>query len=119
MSLRIGVLGLGSVFLTPYRTLIERLAAEGRSWSPPDEIDPGKREAVGRKTGADVSMDTAEALIARDDIDVVLVLTSMNEHGALALAALANGKHVLVEKPMATDLEEARRWSSRARASAG
>jgi predicted dehydrogenase len=37
----------------------------------------------------------------------VLVLTSMNEHGPLALAGLAAGKHVLVEKPMATSLSEA------------
>jgi predicted dehydrogenase len=37
----------------------------------------------------------------------VLVLTSMNEHGPLARTALAAGKHVLVEKPMATSLDEA------------
>ena len=46
-------------------------------------------------------------MIESDDVDVVLVLTSMNVHGALASAALAAGKHVLVEKPMATSLEEA------------
>ena len=43
------MLGLGSVFLTPYRTLIERLAAEGRAeLVAAYDIDPGKREAVGR-----------------------------------------------------------------------
>ena len=39
---------------------------------------------------------------------MVLVLTSMKEHGALTREALQAGKHVLVEKPMATSLEEAR-----------
>ena len=83
------MLGLGSVFLTPYRTLIERLAAEGRAeLVAAYDIDPGKREAVGRRTGADVSMAGPEELIARDDLDVVLVLTSMLEHGRLALEAL-------------------------------
>jgi predicted dehydrogenase len=120
MSLRIGVLGLGSVFLTPYRTLIERLSAEGRAeLVAAYDIDPGKREAVGRRTGADVSMDSAEALIARDDIDVVLVLTSMLEHGSLALEALRAGKHVLVEKPMATELDQARALVEASRESAG
>jgi len=46
-------------------------------------------------------------VIENDDVDVVLVLTSMPVHGALASAALRAGKHVLVEKPMATSLEEA------------
>jgi predicted dehydrogenase len=40
-------------------------------------------------------------------VDVVLVLTSMNEHGPITKAALRAGKHVLVEKPMATSLAEA------------
>ena len=42
-----------------------------------------------------------------DDVDIVLVLTSMNEHGPLTRAALEAGKHVLVEKPLATSLEDA------------
>ncbi|MFE4959476.1 Gfo/Idh/MocA family oxidoreductase [Streptomyces sp. NPDC056653] len=37
----------------------------------------------------------------------MLVLTSMNEHGSLARAALEAGRHVLVEKPRATSVQEA------------
>jgi len=37
------------------------------------------------------------------------VLTSMNEHAGLAIRALENEKHVLVEKPMATSLDDATR----------
>ncbi len=42
-----------------------------------------------------------------EEIDLVLVLTSMREHGPIAREALQAGKHVLVEKPMAATLEEA------------
>jgi predicted dehydrogenase len=42
-----------------------------------------------------------------DTVDLVLVLTSMQQHGRIAKEALKAGKHVLVEKPMATTLEEA------------
>ena len=39
-------------------------------------------------------------------IDVVLILTSMNEHSYIAQQALLKDKHVLVEKPMATNMKE-------------
>ncbi len=40
------------------------------------------------------------------EIDVVLILTSMNEHASIAKKALLNQKHVLVEKPMATNMKD-------------
>lgn len=120
MALRLGVLGLGSVFWTPYRTQIGRLAAEGRvelvaGYDP----DPLKREALERVSGADTAFAGPDELIARDDLDVILVLTSMNEHGPLTRRALAAGRHVLVEKPMATTLEEAAELVTMSRESAG
>ena len=39
-------------------------------------------------------------------IDVVLILTSMREHAKIAKQALLKDKHVLVEKPMATNMKE-------------
>ena len=41
-----------------------------------------------------------------DEIDLVLVLTSMKEHSSIAKAALLKNKHVLVEKPMATNMKD-------------
>ena len=108
MAVRIGVLGLGSVFWTPYRTQIEKLEHEGRvEFVAGYDPDPRKREAASRVSDVDLTSPDAATLIERDDIDLVLVLTSMNEHGSLASHALETGKHVLVEKPMATSLEEA------------
>lgn len=48
------------------------------------------------------------ALLARKDVDAIVLLTPMGEHAPMAKAALQAGKHVLVEKPMATSLDEAR-----------
>ncbi len=109
MTVRLGILGLGSVYWTPYRTAIERLAAAGRvEVTAAYDPDPEKRAAADRATGAAVAVASAEAVIEHDRVDAVLVLTSMLEHGRLALAALAAGRHVLVEKPMATTMDEAR-----------
>jgi predicted dehydrogenase len=47
-------------------------------------------------------------LVARDDIDVIDVCTPGDSHAEIAVAALAAGKHVLCEKPLANTVEEAR-----------
>ena len=45
--------------------------------------------------------------LARDDVDVVDVCAPVRFHSQIALEAIAAGKHVLVEKPMAQSLAEA------------
>ncbi|MEU3931036.1 Gfo/Idh/MocA family oxidoreductase [Streptomyces sp. NPDC029044] len=47
------------------------------------------------------------ALVERDDIDLVDICTPGDSHAEIALAALAAGKHVLCEKPLANTVEEA------------
>jgi predicted dehydrogenase len=107
--LRLGVLGLGSVFLGPYRQLIGQLEQSGQArLTAAFDIDRGKTAAVAAMHPSITTPATAAALIARDDVDAVLVLTSMNEHAELAHASLEAGKHVLVEKPMATSIAAAR-----------
>ena len=48
-----------------------------------------------------------QALVARDDIDLVDVCTPGDTHAEIAIAALEAGKHVLCEKPLANTVEEA------------
>lgn len=107
--LRLGVLGLGSVFLGPYRQLIRQLEQSGQAQlTAVFDINRDKTAAVAAMHPSIATPATAKALIERDDVDVVLVLTSMNEHAELAQAGLEAGKHVLVEKPMATSIAAAR-----------
>src|SRR5262249_39654145 len=108
VSVGLGVLGCGSVFAGPYRGMIERLRAAGRVHvSAVFDVDERKRQGAAAHYDVDPDLGEPGELIARDDVDVVLVLTSMTEHGPLATTALTAGKHVLVEKPMATSLEQA------------
>jgi len=55
-------------------------------------------------------------LIAREDIDAVSVAAPTEQHARIALAALHAGKHVLVEKPVASTLEDGTRMAAAARA---
>jgi len=108
VSLRLGVVGCGSVFWTPYMNLIERLRGEGRvDVAAVYDADPGKRRLAAERLDLSPDLPDDVAVCRHPDVDVVLVLTSMNDHGRLARAALEAGKHVLVEKPVATSLAEA------------
>jgi predicted dehydrogenase len=46
-------------------------------------------------------------LLARDDVDVVYIATPAHTHTAIALEAIDAGRHVLVEKPIATSAGDA------------
>ena len=68
---------------------------------------PEAAQSAGEEFGLPVCP-TVEALLERDDVDVVHIATPPMTHRELALAALAAGKHVLCEKPLATTLDDAR-----------
>src|SRR5713101_8764622 len=70
---------------------------------------------VAREFAIDHVEDDWRALVARDDIDLVSIVTPVVTHCEMTLAALDAGKAVLCEKPMAINAGEARRMTDRAR----
>ncbi|EFE65953.1 oxidoreductase [Streptomyces viridosporus ATCC 14672] len=64
------------------------------------------RAAADRHGWADAETDW-RALVERDDVDLVDICTPGDSHAEIALAALAAGKHVLCEKPLANTVAEA------------
>ena len=71
--------------------------------------------AVAQEFGIEHVSNDWKELVARDDIDLVSVVTPPATHMEIALAAIESGKAVLCEKPMAMDAAEARRMTDRAR----
>lgn len=72
-----------------------------------DDVTPA-RQALARSRGLR-AYNTTDQLLADPAVEAVLVSTPTAMHAEHALAALAAGKHVLVEKPMALDLGQSRR----------
>ncbi len=63
-------------------------------------------EAAAQWGWSEVATDWRE-VVARDDIDVVDIVTPGDSHAEIAIAALEAGKHVLCEKPLANSTAEA------------
>ncbi|MGF1647707.1 MAG: Gfo/Idh/MocA family protein [Kineosporiaceae bacterium] len=69
--------------------------------------DPVRAAAAAARLGWRESTADWREVLVRDDVDVVDVVTPGDSHAEIAIAALAAGKHVLCEKPLANTLAEA------------
>ena len=79
----------------------------------------GRNEAAVSEAAAQLGWDGYEtdyhALIERDDIGLIDVSTPGDSHYEVVMAALAAGKHVLCEKPLANSLDQAREMMNAAK----
>jgi predicted dehydrogenase len=115
---RIGIIGCGNV-VGAYLSVAERLQIRGEA----KVIALCGREAHRRRVLDELRVPSfhtdSDELIQRKDIDLVVIVTPMSSHAPLAKAALRAGKHVLMEKPLAVSLEDARELVELARRSPG
>lgn len=74
-----------------------------------------RAQAFASVAGIDRAHGGYDALLADSDVDIVYVATPHTEHFACAAAALAAGKHVLVEKPLGLNAIQAEKLFAMAR----
>lgn len=101
--MRVGLVGTGAIS----HKHAESYAAIGYSLVACANRGRAKGEAFASAYGCDFEPDY-RGLCARPDIDYVDVCTFPDSHVEICRHAAANGKHVLVQKPMALTLEECR-----------
>jgi predicted dehydrogenase len=104
MALGIGVIGCGNIAGTYLRNaaLVSGVALRACADLAPE---------AARARAAEFGMRalSVEALLAAEDVDLVLNLTVPTAHFDVSLAALSAGKHVFTEKPLATSAAAGRR----------
>jgi predicted dehydrogenase len=111
---RFGVIGAGLWGSFHCRTLSAIAPAELRAVC---DSDPARAAAMREKFGAAKAYTDYRELLADEAIDAVTVATPDFAHGDIVLAAIAAGKHVMSEKPLATTLAEAERIAAAAASS--
>jgi predicted dehydrogenase len=112
--IRIGILGAARIaprgIVTPANALLgaEVVAIASR--------DLPRAQDFAAQHGIPLALGSYAELIARDDIDLVYVPLPPSAHREWCTAALASGKHVLVEKPFANNAQDAAQMVAAARA---
>jgi len=106
MTLRIGVIGAGMIGQDHIRRICKVLS--GGAVVAVTDVDRSRAEAAAGKVNAKV-FDDAEALIASDQVDAVLIASWGPAHEAAIMPALAAGKPIFCEKPLATTQDACRR----------
>ena len=99
---RIGFIGAGDVSNRHAEAIA---ACENASLSGLWSIDHSQSEEKASRFGCR-RFDSAEALVNASEVDAVFVLTNLETHHRYAKLALAAGKHVLIEKPVAENVEQ-------------
>ncbi len=103
-KLRVGVIGVGQMGQKHAQIYSRLPGCQLVALADPRQDHCGE---VAKRLGAQLALDNYHDLLARDDIDAVSICTPDETHKTPVLAALEAGKHVLLEKPLATDLHEA------------
>jgi predicted dehydrogenase len=113
--IRIGILGAARIaprgIVKPANDLlgVEVVAVASR--------DLGRARDFAAQHSIPLALGSYAELIANDDIDLVYVPLPPSAHLEWCTAALANGRHVLVEKPFASNAQDAAQMAAAARAS--
>ncbi|MEU5313885.1 Gfo/Idh/MocA family oxidoreductase [Streptomyces sp. NPDC021562] len=103
MTVRIGVIGAGWIGNEHIRRLTHTVT--GARVTAVTDIDPARAAEAAEPVGARVLPDGA-AVVAADDVDAVLVTSWGPTHAEHVLNAVAAGKPVFCEKPLATTAED-------------
>ena len=103
-KVKIGIIGVGGISQMHINSYRANPNVELYAFC---DIDKKRLEEKGKANGITRLFTSAEEMCALPELDAVSVCTWNSAHAPCAIAALEAGKHVLCEKPMATDAGQA------------
>ncbi len=108
MTLRLGILGAGMIATAEYG-ILPNLGPLGDRIELTAIADPitDRAAAVAALCGIPSVFPSLDAMLATVDVDAVVNLTPIPAHGATCRQILSARKHLVVEKPFATTMEDA------------
>ncbi len=111
---RVGAIGCGSIARAVHLPVLTRTA--GVAITALADPDAASLAAAARLAPNAALCRGADELLARDDVDAVLVTAPSGLHAELGIAVAEAGRHLYLEKPLATSLADGERVVAAARA---
>lgn len=102
---RVGLLGLGAIAQVVHLPILHSMP--GVKLAGVCDVDRAKASAIGSRFGIERVYRTDDDVFADPNLDAIIICTPSYLHHVQAIAALEGGKHVLVEKPLAIDQDDA------------
>jgi len=106
MKFKVGIIGVGTIGRAHIKAFTANRKAEVAAIA---DINPEALKSVSEKFKIEKAFTDYQDLLALDDLNGVVICTPPFAHAKITCDAASLGKHVLCEKPMAMNSEEARR----------
>ena len=104
-KVRVGAVGCGvvaSAYYFPYLMDMENVELTAVC-----DLNKKRADECMRLFGAKASFSDYYEMLDKAEVDAVFILTGPGTHAKFALEAIARGKHILLQKPMATNMDDA------------
>ena len=112
--LRFGLIGAGQIAHVSAKDILEH---EDAALVAAHDLNAPRLAKLCETFDIPSACDSVDALLANDQVDAVYIATPNKFHAPLAIQALNAGKHVILDKPFAMNLDEANAVAAAAKAS--
>ncbi|MGZ9586194.1 Gfo/Idh/MocA family protein [Paenibacillus marinisediminis] len=113
-SVRIGIIGIGNMGSSHALSIVKG-NIKGAVLGAVCDINPDRQQWALEKLGSDIPFyHHPDALIASGQVDAIIIATPHYDHPALAVQAIKQGLHVLVEKPAGVYTKQVREMNEAA-----
>ncbi len=112
-KVKVGIAGCGVVATAYYLPYLAKMS--NAEITAVCDLRPVRTEACVRLFGAREQFTDYYEMLEKSDLDAVLILTAPGTHVDFTLAAVEKGRHVLIQKPLAMTMGDARRVAAAVR----
>lgn len=110
---KIAVIGLGGIAQLVHLPVLSKLG--NVEISAVAEINKNRLKTIGEKFGITKQYSDYKEILANENVDAIIIATPTNTHSEIAVECLKAKKHILIEKPIAINLAEAKEINEAAR----